>query len=102
MVILYEKGKGTFLDVVFRNFGGFGKLFANLFDCRAVDAANLPWKLTDNTVITLDHLGVETIRNRVRILGIHNTGIVFLHFLPCDIFVEIHGGELYNISGSFR
>ena len=91
MVILYQKAQGTFLDIVLRYFTGLLQFCADFLDGGRVDASYLPGQFPHHTVLSLDHLRIEAIGNRPGILGIHDTGIVFLHIFPRDALVVIDG-----------
>ena len=98
-VIFHQQAEGPGLDLILGDSLGFLQLLADLLDGRSIDAADLPGQL-HNLALFLDNLGIEAIRNGMRVLRLHNPGIIALHLGAGDAVVEIDGRELDNVAGS--
>ena len=97
LVIIDQQAQRLLLDVVFGHFAGQRQFAANLFDGRSVQAALLPGNLFHNPVRTLYHLGIQAIRNGLRVGGVGLGGIELLHLRPGNAFVEVHGRQGHDI-----
>ena len=97
-VVLNQQRQGALLDVVLRHFAGKLQLGADLFDCGAVDAADLPGQLMDDAKRILDHLGVEAVGDGMAVAGIDNRSVIRLNLVTGDAFVEVDGRQFDDVS----